>query len=105
MFSLFTSKKNYKDIDAPTFKNMMSEEKTVIIDVRTANEFKSGNIEGAVNINVMSPQFANKIAELDKDKTYLVYCRSGNRSGQACNIMHKKGFEKLYNLQGGIAAW
>jgi rhodanese-related sulfurtransferase len=53
----------------------------------------------------MDPSFPGKIAELDKTKSYYIYCRSGNRSGQVCNYMSGLGFGNLYNLQGGIMAW
>lgn len=74
----------------------------VIIDVRTPAEFAGGKLPGAKNIDIFSKDFTNQIDKLDKDKTYLLYCRSGNRSGQACNIMAGLGFTKLYNLAGGV---
>ncbi len=53
----------------------------------------------------MGSSFAQKVAALDKDKTYFVYCRSGNRSGNACEMMSKDGFKNLYNLSGGMMNW
>lgn len=76
----------------------------VLLDVRTSAEFKSGTIRGAVNLDIMSPAFQRNIAQMDKSKTYFVFCRSGNRSGQACKIMHKAGFD-VRNLTGGIGEW
>jgi rhodanese-related sulfurtransferase len=76
----------------------------VLLDVRTAAEFAGGTIPGAVNIDYLSPSFAQKIAKLDKDATYFVFCRSGNRSGQACNMMFKLGYD-VRNLSGGIGAF
>ena len=76
-----------------------------VIDVRTPAEFSSGHLEGAVNIDIASPDFAAQIAELDPKKTYAVYCRSGNRSGVATTQMQNDGFVSLYDLQGGIGAW
>lgn len=64
---------------------------TAIIDVRTPAEFASGHVEGAVNYDVQSPQFAAQIANLDPDGAYLVYCRSGNRSKAAAAQMEGAG--------------
>ena len=78
----------------------------IILDVRTEDEFGEGNIPNAINIDIHKGQgFIYKLEELDKSKTYYVYCRSGARSGQACKIMNELGFEKAYNLVGGILGW
>lgn len=77
----------------------------VLLDVRMPKEIAGGKVENALEINVLSPDFSKKVANLDKSKPYLVYCRSGNRSAKACNIMSKQAFGKLYNLQGGYSAW
>lgn len=96
----------YQDIDPVSFKEgFETEPDAVIIDVRTPAELAEGQIEGHIMINVMDPTFPAKIAELDKALPYYIYCRSGNRSGQVCNYMSGLGFEKLYNLRGGIIAW
>lgn len=106
MFNFFSTKpKKYEDIQAGTFHDLMLQPNTVIIDVRTAGEFAGGKIRGARNLDVMSPTFQSQVANLPKDKTYLLYCRSGNRSGQACGIMSDLGFEKVKNLAGGIMRW
>ena len=82
------------------------DDNAVIIDVRTENEVADGIIQKAIHIDIYKGQeFVNEIEELDKDKNYYVYCRSGNRSGQACNIMDQLGFENAYNLEGGILEW
>lgn len=104
MFNTFF-KKAYEDLNGTEFKHVFQNTPdSVILDVRTPSEFNSGNIPGAINIDIMSYEFHDKIAELDKSKTYFIYCRSGNRSGQACNIMSDMGY-KTYNLVGGIGAW
>ncbi|MEY3407455.1 MAG: hypothetical protein RL038_516 [Actinomycetota bacterium] len=72
---------------------------TVVIDVRTPEEFNSGHVEGALNISVEDPNFQNLIATLDPNADYLVYCRSGNRSAVAIDIMQSVGFTSL--LDGG----
>ena len=76
-------------------------EDTVIIDVRTPAEFASGHLEGALNIDVHSPDFAAQIMELDPSGEYFVYCRSGNRSGQAIAQMTQMGFDGNNLTNGG----
>ncbi len=106
MFNFFgTKSKNYEDLSAGPFHDLMLQPNTVILDVRTSGEFSAGKIRGARNLDIMSPSFQSQVSQLPKDKTYLVYCRSGNRSGQACEIMAELGFEKVKNLSGGIMRW
>ena len=81
-------------------------EESVIIDVRTDDEFSTGCIGGAVNIDFyMGNEFISEIEKLDKSKSYFIYCKSGARSGQTCELMKQKGFKKVYNLEGGILGW
>jgi len=77
----------------------------VIIDVRTPEEFADGHIENAVNTDFRSESFNNEIDKLDKSKTYLVYCRTANRSRSAVDIMEELGFNKIYHMLGGIVQW
>lgn len=95
----------FKNIDVEEFRTKMLEENVEVIDVRGEEEKAEGFIEGATTINIMGPSFQQSISELDKNKTYLIYCRSGNRSSTACSFMARQGFEKLFNLSGGIKAW
>ncbi|MGB9375485.1 MAG: rhodanese-like domain-containing protein [Jiangellales bacterium] len=74
-----------------------------VIDVRTPEEFAAGHVEGALNINVESPTFADEIEALPKDQTYVVYCRSGNRSAAAAEQMADAGFTDLYDVDAGLA--
>ena len=76
-----------------------------ILDVRTAKEFADGHVAGAVNIDVNQADFAQKIDQLDRSKTYIVYCRSGRRSRKAVGIMAAKGFKNLYNVSDGFVGW
>jgi rhodanese-related sulfurtransferase len=103
MFSLF--KKKYKTIDVATFKEMRRTGDVTILDVRSRGEQQGGVINGQRNLNVMDPAFVEKLSKMDKEKTYLVYCRSGSRSARVCRIMAKNGFEKTYSLKGGYMAW
>lgn len=76
-----------------------------ILDVRAAKEFADGHVAGAVNIDVNQTDFAQKIDQLDRSKTYIVYCRSGRRSSKAVGIMAAKGFKNLYNVSDGFVGW
>lgn len=95
----------FKNVDVATFDSMSSGEDVLIIDVRTPDETAHGKVPNAIEIDVKSDDFAEKIAALPKDKTYLVYCRSGRRSTKACGIMKEHGIEQLVNLEGGYIAW
>jgi rhodanese-related sulfurtransferase len=77
----------------------------IILDVRTPGEFASGHLAGATNIDFNANDFEVKIVQLDKNKIYLVYCRTGHRSAKAVSIMKNKGFKSLRNLNGGITGW
>lgn len=97
----------FENVNVDGFATQMKADakNVVIIDVRTPSEVSQGAIEGAININVNDRNFLDKINQLDKEKTYLVYCRSGARSARACTVMCNNGFQKLSNLQGGYMAW
>ncbi len=77
----------------------------VILDVRTPGEFAQGHIENAINIDYYSKTFRDKLSELDRQKTYLVYCRSGNRSSRTLQIMKELNYNNAYNMTGGILQW
>lgn len=81
-------------------------ENAIILDVRTEEEWIEGIIPGAILNDIHKGQgFIYRLEELDKLKSYFVYCKSGGRSGQACAIMNQMGFEKTYNLVGGFMNW
>lgn len=69
----------------------------VVIDVRTPEEFNAGHLDEALNIDIYAPDFKDQIGALDRDASYAVYCRSGNRSGQAKAIMEDMGFTDVTN--------
>jgi len=77
----------------------------VLIDVRTPEEFMSGHIEGAVNINYHDNDFIENLDKLDKNKTYLIYCRTGRRSGDTLNVMKRLKFKEVYRILGDIVRW
>ena len=100
---------NRSDITVKKAAEMIEETSSdapiVILDVRTKGEFNRGHINNALNIDVKSASFKEKISKLDKDKTYLVYCRSGRRSKTAQGIMKELHFKKAINMLGGFIAW
>ena len=77
----------------------------VILDVRTPREYGPEHISGALNVDYSSYSFRTNLDQLDKTKTYLIYCRSGRRSGLALDVMRELGFSEVYNIGGGILAW
>lgn len=77
----------------------------VVLDVRTPEEFAEGHLEGATMIDFYSPDFRDRLAELDPDQPYLIYCRSGNRSGQTRAILEELEFGDVADVDGGIVAW
>lgn len=90
--------------DPTAFMSAAAEPGVVVVDVRTPEEFASGHLLGAININLEDPAFAANIAGLDKGVTYAVYCRSGRRSTLASDAMAAAGFTSVVNLAGaGVA--
>ena len=77
----------------------------LVIDVRTLEEFDEGYIENAILIDYYSDIFEDRIGFLDKDKTYLIYCQNGIRSGAALALFEDLGFMEVYNMLDGIDAW
>jgi rhodanese-related sulfurtransferase len=86
-------------------KNNRPNSSFVILDVRTPQEFREERLSGAINLDYYSRTFRNDLDKLDKDKTYLIYCYSGMRSGATLNLMKKSRFKEVYNILGGILAW
>ena len=76
-----------------------------IIDVRTPQEFNAGHVAGAKNIDFFGSAFEATLLPLDRAKPYLVYCRSGNRSVGALEIMQKLGFTNLLHMSHGMNEW
>ena len=85
---------------------LIEQPQAVVLDVRTEEEFESGYIPNAINMDIqMGTIFVDQINTLDKNKSYYVYCRSGARSAQAVQLMRDLGFNETYNLLGGILNW
>lgn len=98
-----------KHVDVHAFSDLLAQyadqDNVHIIDVRTPQEFHAGHIEGAKVIDFYDKGFREKLKSLDKEATYLVYCRSGNRSGKTLHMMKQLGFQSAYNMKGGMKAW
>ena len=71
-----------------------------VIDARTADEYASGHIAGALNVDVLEDDFRDRVQDLDRDEPVYIYCRSGNRSGRAATIMEEMGFSNVVNAGG-----
>ncbi len=82
--------------------DIIENESTVVVDVRTADEFDSFRIKNSINIDYYSKNFLDSISSYKEKKNIILYCRSGRRSYYAAKLMQEKGFNKIYNLKGGI---
>lgn len=95
----------YKNISSMQAVQVSNHEEAIFLDVREPGEYNTGHLVDSVHIPLGS--LMDKLNQLEKykEKSLIIYCRSGNRSAQACEILKKQGFTQLYNLQGGIIAW
>ena len=94
-----------KKVDPVAFNDVVTHPGVIVLDVRTPEEFKTGHLVNAININLEGSDFASEVSKLDKNSTVAVYCRSGNRSGVATKQMAELGFTDMYDMQGGIVKW
>ena len=98
-----------KDISVKEVYDLIAKNKDnqsfIIIDVRTPQEFANEHIENALNLDYYSEKFRDELNKLDKEKTYLIYCRGGNRSGKALSMMKELAFREVYNMLGGVIQW
>jgi len=83
----------------------LGNEDFVLLDIRTDGEIEAGHIAGTQALDYYAPSFRDELAQLDRERTYLIYCRTGNRTGQTLRIMEELGFEKVYDMDGGITEW
>jgi len=88
-----------------TIRKRSGDPRFVLLDVRTPKEFQAERIERAVMVDYLSPSFRDEMAKLDREKTYLVYCRTGNRTQGALKVMRELGFRNALHLAGGITNW
>ena len=109
-FTIFScngqTSKNITDIDTKTFSEKITAAPNAqIIDVRTPQEFASGHIDNAVNIDWLSDNFVANTQKLDKTKPVFLYCKTSNRSTQAAKKLEELGFTTIYNMKGGLLQW
>lgn len=94
-----------QNLNVNAWVNFKDNEDAFLLDVRTAEEFQEGHINGATNIDIFSPNFQAEVEKLDKAKDIYIVCKSGGRSGSAANAMDAMGFDRTTNLDGGMMAW
>lgn len=96
----------YNNLTGKDFEQALEQDDSIVlIDVRTEGEFRMGHIPESLHLDLFSPDLQQKIQALDKNKKYLIYCRSGARSAHICSMMAHMGFSNLYNLYGGLFDW
>lgn len=105
MWNLITDPGGKNAVDPLGATAMINHEDAVVLDVRSMKEFNDGHIVNSVNIPLNS--LGGNIKQLDKHrgKPVIAVCRTGSRSGAACSMLRKNGFENVKNLRGGIMAW
>jgi phage shock protein E len=106
MFGLFQgASPTFKNLTPAQFSEAVRQPGAVLLDVRCPDEFADGHLPGAVNIDVTAPDFAKRVAALDKTRATYVYCRSGARSAKAAVQLTAAGFGQVSNLLGGVLDW
>ncbi len=98
--NLYAQSENTK-LSPVEFKANYFKQRGMLVDVRTPEEFEEGHIAGAVNINIAAPDFEKNFEALDRSKPIFLYCTVGGRSAKAAVILRRKGFSKIYDLNGG----
>lgn len=106
LISFSAKAQTFKVITPKVFSDSIQmQQKPLLLDVRTAEEFSEGHLRNALNYDFKSTNFKTKIDSLDKTKTYYVYCRTGKRSTAAVEQMKDLGFKKIYQLEDGMLKW
>lgn len=102
LINLIYSQQPIIDIDFERMSEILERESTVLIDVRTPDEYNSFRIKSSINIDYYSPSFLDSISPYKAKKNIIFYCRSGRRSYYAAKLIQQKGFNMIYNLKGGV---
>ena len=100
-----TNQQGNKILTEQAFEKKMQHENVVLLDVRTPEDYQAGHLKNAVLLDYNGGVFDTAFQKLDKEKTYLIYCRSGKRSDGAASKMKTAGFKKIYQLKDGITGW
>ena len=98
-------KNQLNNLEPAEFARVVEEQRGIIIDVRTPEEYAAGHLSGAINLDYFSYEFWDEIEKLDPEAPYYIYCRSARRSIRACTLMRNGGFTQVYNLEGGLVSW
>jgi rhodanese-related sulfurtransferase len=104
-FAQSAKKDSISVLSVTDFEKKLTKKNVVLVDVRTPEEVADGHLDGALNINFLSENFAGEIEALNKKNTYLIYCRTGKKSRSAADLLEKAGFKLVHMLDGGITAW
>lgn len=105
-FAACNSNNTAEKLDPLSFKQSLEQSNNaLVLDVRTGEEFEMEHIKGATNLNIYDDHFESSLEALDKNSPIFVYCKSGNRSNDAKNILQKAGFKEVYELEGGLQNW
>lgn len=94
-----------RHVDAEGASRLLADNKVIVVDVRTREEFAEGHLQGAQNIDVLEPDFEAKLGKLDKSRPVLVHCQAGGRSTRSLPVFEKLGFKEVYHLDGGYGGW
>ena len=92
-------------VSAQEMQDILEQEDVQLVDVRTPEEYQQEHIANSQNIDFRSPTFDEDVKELDKTKPVILYCKSGKRSAECAKKLKEAGFEKIYELEGGISKW
>ena len=104
--TLCSAQTKLENVDAVSFKKLIDEKKSILIDLRTDDELKTkGFIKGATQIDFLGTNSETIISRLDKKKTYLIYCAGGGRSSDCADLMKTQGFTHVVNLAKGFDDW
>ncbi|MGV6801529.1 MAG: rhodanese-like domain-containing protein [bacterium] len=96
----------YDYLEAPAVREVIKQADGItILDIRTPREYQSGHIDNAINLDFYDQHFSEKLADLDRDKSYVVYCQSGGRSSKAMKLIKQLQFKQVTHLNGGFSAW
>jgi len=96
---------SFISVDPAKFAGKMEGNKGILLDVRTPEEIAEGKIAGAMELNYNDENFDEQLAQLDPATPVFVYCAAGGRSSKTATLLKEKGFNLVYNLEGGITAW
>ena len=100
--NLIYSQQPIIDIDFERMSEILERDSTILIDVRTPDEYNSFRIKSSINIDYYNPAFLDSISSYKAKKNIIFYCRSGRRSYYAAKLIQQKGFNMIYNLKGGV---